>query len=77
MTVPAVQYENDPTTGAVDQTGYWTLTQENSSTCAVTPTTTPTTGFNPLLLLAAPLAVLGLVAVTEEKKGGKNASRRR
>ena len=69
--VPTVLYEYDPSTGAVDQTGYWTLTEENSPTCAVAPTPTPKTGLNPLLLLVAPLGLIGLVALSEEKKGGK------
>jgi hypothetical protein len=71
MVAPPVQYEYDPTTGAVDQTGYWALTEENSSSCAITPPATPKTGINPLLLLLAPLGVIGIVAVSGEKKGGK------
>lgn len=69
--VLAVRYEYDPTTGAVDQTGYWALIEENSSACEITPPTpTPTTGLNPLLLFAIPLAMIGIAGITE-KKGGQ------
>jgi len=66
-----IVYEYDPVTNIKDESGYWRLSNANSTECKLGQPPKQTGGISPWMLLLVPLGLIGFAAMEGEKKNAR------